>query len=160
MSLSAPRAASRTAAMALLREAGADRIPHSGRTLLDHLVGTADLLTSWGAPSRVELAGLVHSVYGTGSFGEAPLASADRDRVIAAVGAEAEHLADLFCHMDRPFLEDAVSGLSPLLSRDDWSALPASPQDLEDLTVLVRANQLEQEPHLPSTGGQTSPSRP
>jgi hypothetical protein len=141
-------AAPRAAAMALLREAGADRIPHSGRTLLDHLVGTADLLASWGAPLRVELAGLVHSVYGTGSFGEAPLAEADRDRVIAAVGAEAEHLADLFCLMDRPFLEDAVSGQSPLLSRDDWSPLPASHQDLHDLTLLVRANQLEQEPHL------------
>ena len=148
MSSPVPDMASRAAAMTLLREAGADRVPHSGRTLLDHLVGTADLLASWGAPPRVELAGLVHSVYGTGSFGEAPLAQADRDRVIAAVGPEAEHLADLFCRMDRPFLEDAVSGQSPLLSRDDWSPLPASPQDLEDLTLLVRANQQEQEPHL------------
>jgi hypothetical protein len=143
--------ADRGPALALLRGLGADEVRHSSRTLLDHLVGTADLLASWGAPPRVEIAGLLHSVYGTGSFGEAPLAGAsptERARVTDAVGKDVERLVHLYCRMDVPFLEDAVAGTSPLLDRDDWSALPADRDDLDALTLLVRANLAEQAPRL------------
>jgi len=140
--------ADRGPALALLLEAGAHEVRHSGSTLLDHLVGTADLLSSWGVPDHVELAGLMHSVYGTGSFGEAPLGLADRGRVAAAIGADAEHLVDLYCRMDVPFLDDAAAGRSPLLSREDWSELPATPGDLPELQLLVLANRLEQAARL------------
>lgn len=134
----------RTQALLLLDDLGASQVPHSGRSLLDHLLGTADVLASWGACPRVELAGLLHSVYGTGSFEDALLGWGDRHRVVTAVGQDVERLVYLYCRMDVPFLEDAVSGLSSLLSRDDWSALPATGQELENLVLLVRANRLEQ----------------
>jgi hypothetical protein len=43
----------------------ADRMPHSGRSLLDHLVGTRQLLVDGGARPPVCNAGLIHFVYGT-----------------------------------------------------------------------------------------------
>lgn len=41
-------------------------MPHAGgRSLLEHLIGTAELLGRWGQPDAIRRAALIHSVYGT-----------------------------------------------------------------------------------------------
>ena len=72
---------------------GADETGHSGRALLDHLIGTADHLQSWGAPPEIVLAGLFHSVYGTQSFLIQSVPFERRAEVAALIGAPAEELA-------------------------------------------------------------------
>jgi hypothetical protein len=81
---------------------GADTTAHSGRTLADHLQGTYDMLKKVNAPEHVCIAGAIHSIYGTNSFETATVDLAQRATVQEKYGTEAEHLAYLFCTIDRP----------------------------------------------------------
>jgi hypothetical protein len=91
-----------TDALNFLTESGASHLPHSGRTLQVHLLGTWHLLKSWGSSDTVCLGGLFHSVYGTNIFSKKCLAAADRPKLQSAIGRDAESLAWLFCNIDRP----------------------------------------------------------
>ena len=66
----------------------------SGRPFLAHLVGTASVLASVRAPIEVVTAGLLHSAYSHGEFGNYWRGpdQAKRTQVLAAVGAEVEAL--------------------------------------------------------------------
>jgi len=48
-----------------LRKASTEQMPHSEVGLLDHLLGTRQLLIEWEARPALCDAGLFHSVYGT-----------------------------------------------------------------------------------------------
>ena len=66
----------------------------SGRPFLAHLVGTASVLAWLRAPIAVVTAGLLHSAYSHGEFGNywRGMSTEKRERVRAAVGEEAEDL--------------------------------------------------------------------
>jgi len=66
---------------------------HSGRNLIDHLSGTADLLAQWNCDMDIVLAGLCHSVYGTDSYHTVTIDPSRRDEVRALIGERAEQLA-------------------------------------------------------------------
>jgi (p)ppGpp synthase/HD superfamily hydrolase len=57
---------------------------HSGKTLIDHLVGVHDILKEWDAPQYLQDAGLFHSVYGTAVFKHQ--STNDRDAVKKLIG--------------------------------------------------------------------------
>ena len=103
-----------TEAMALLKSSGAMQATHGERTLFGHLMGTHDLLKAWGNSEPVCLAGLFHSIYGTNAFERQCLATDQRHTLQAAIGAEAETLAWLFCKIDRP--RAIVTGIQQLRS--------------------------------------------
>jgi hypothetical protein len=130
--------------LALLRASGAHACSHSGRTLMDHLAGTYQMLKSWQAPEDVCLAGLFHSVYGTNAFHRQSLAFTERHKVRSLIGAEAEELAWIFCSVERPqaFL-DCVHG-SQLLSRHDQAQIHCTPDTLSKLLEIECANLIEQ----------------
>lgn len=119
----------------LLRQCGATRRSHSGRTLFDHLLGTYELLRRWGNPSTVCLGGLFHSIYGTNRFRHESLSEKERPRLRSLIGNEAEKLAWDFCHVDRPTAiiaairrsgDKSFSGTAPVFSGSDdpdWIAL-------------------------------------
>jgi hypothetical protein len=86
-----------------LREANTERMPHSDRGLLDHLLGTRQLLVDWGARPAVCDAGLFHSVYGTEHYKPKAIPLSMRAGVSQLIGDEAESLAWLFCLMRRDF---------------------------------------------------------
>jgi hypothetical protein len=81
--------------------AGAENLPHSGRPFLAHLMGTQEILVRWKAPASVCSAGLLHSVYSTEAYPRALVPIADRRRIEALVGREAERLVHLFSTLDR-----------------------------------------------------------
>jgi hypothetical protein len=89
------------AQLALLEELGARRRPHSGRTLLDHLQGTSDLLSAWGNPNDTCVAGFFHSVYGTRDYPFPSAELAQRRRIRDAIGEPAEEIVYLYCVTDR-----------------------------------------------------------
>ncbi len=93
----------------LLFRTGAANAPHSGRTLLDHLRGTHDLLTAWGAAEHVRTVGLFHSIYGTSIYQISLVSPYRRDCVRERIGADAEELVYLFSVAARP--EALVSAL-------------------------------------------------
>src|ERR1700732_2399818 len=59
----------------------------SGKTTIAHLVGTASILHDLHAPTAVVAAGLLHSAYMTGDFGDGDfrITRAKRDRVSSAI---------------------------------------------------------------------------
>jgi (p)ppGpp synthase/HD superfamily hydrolase len=66
----------------------------SGKPLLAHLVGTASVLVSLGAPVRLVAAAVLHAAYMFGEFGDGRRNSAPfkRSRIRAAAGPEVESL--------------------------------------------------------------------
>ena len=68
----------------MLVDEGAGENPHSGGTLLSHLLGTRDLLAEWRNPKQLRDAGLFHSIYGTEAY-KIQTVPLDRRRDIAAV---------------------------------------------------------------------------
>ena len=82
----------------LLHARGAQTLTHAGeRSLLDHLLGTAAIVRRWGQPEWLQHAALIHSVYGTDSYGEQLVPLTARSELAAAAGEQAERLAYLFC---------------------------------------------------------------
>jgi hypothetical protein len=131
-------------ALVLLQSCGAHTSSHSGRTLMDHLVGTYSLLKSWQAPEKVCLAGLFHSIYGTNAFHRQSLSESERPKVQASIGMEAEELAWLFCNVERPkaFLEAIQS--NQLISRYSQLPLACNAEILSHLLEIECANLIEQ----------------
>lgn len=82
-----------------LKAMGADEIPHSGRTLLEHLVGVFNILKDMDVAQHVQDAGLYHSIYGTAVFHHQT--TSDRGVVQGIIGEDAEHLVYLFCILGR-----------------------------------------------------------
>ena len=77
---------------------------HSGRTLLEHLLGTYNKLKEWNAPEYLQDAGLFHSVYGTASFKHQ--STNDRDTVRTLIGEQAEEIVFMFCSIEEPRIEN------------------------------------------------------
>lgn len=137
----------------LLRDLGAHLVPHSRRTLAEHLVGTYDLLQRWGNDDAVCLAGLCHSIYGTRVFNIQCADFSSRKMIQGVIGPRAEELAYLFCVADRdgffaaarserPVIHDAVSDTDVRIDRGT----------LASLLEIEAANIVE---HLPRRGRST-----
>ena len=132
--------------LVLLRSYHADSTEHSGRHLVDHLVGTYRLLESWGNRPQVCRAGMFHSIYGTNSF---PIRSAgfgERPAIRQAIGEEAERLAFLFCTIDRPIalLHALVYGESELADMVNGGKHRIAVGELSALLEIEVANLREQ----------------
>jgi Aspartyl/Asparaginyl beta-hydroxylase len=118
-----------------LQASGADGFAHArGRTLLDHLIGTRDILARWRQPEWVQRAALMHSVYGTDSYQRQLFGLAQRAELSAIAGERAEQLAYLFCTVPRQRLFD--EGAS--------HAAPLDRTEIDELIVLHMANLAEQ----------------
>ncbi len=123
-----------------LSNIGANQIQHSGRTLLDHLVGTYDLLKKWGCKPQVCLAGGLHSIYGTNAFKKVTVGAQHRPAVSKRFGEAAEKLAWLFCSLNRPKALDEAA----LIDRRTGTPLIISDEELQVLRLIEAANLLEQ----------------
>jgi hypothetical protein len=132
-------------ALDLLHRLHADETPHTGRSLIDHLTGTYQLLDSWGNSQPVCLAGLFHSIYGTNIFAFRSARLDQRREIRAAIGETAEHLAYLFCTSERPLalLQALLQPHLGLPDMTDGSPRTIEPQELSALLEIEVANFLE-----------------
>jgi hypothetical protein len=128
----------------LLQRSGADVAQHSQRRLLDHLVGTYQLLQNWGMEQHVCTAGLFHSIYGTNIYMHQSIAFSDRAQVQAAIGMQAEHLSWLFCSVERPQAFFSALEHGVLKNRIDGTDIACQGQVLRELLDIECANQIEQ----------------
>ena len=131
-----------------LRKANTEGMPHSDRALLDHLLGTRQLLVEWEARPALCDAGLFHSVYGTQHYELTAVPLTMRNEVQQLIGEEAESLAWLFCMMRRETLYENPGPAGELRVQhrltDKW--LPLTKTQFEDLWTLTIANTLEAYP--------------
>jgi hypothetical protein len=128
-----------------LREANTEGMPHSDRGLLDHLLGTRQLLVEWGARPALCDAGLFHSIYSTEHFEQTAVPLTSRDEVRQLIGQEAESLVWLFCMMRREtFFLDLGKNRSPSVQhRETGEQISLSGTQHQDLLTLLFANSLE-----------------
>lgn len=133
--------------LAYLRKLGAERQPHSGRTLYRHLLGTAQLLEQWGCSSTLCDVGLMHSVGGTRSFRWNPHAADVQADLSRLLDGEALRLIGLFSAARRgSALLDAWSSRRVVLRHGDTEEheVSLSRQDLRALILVECANLIEQ----------------
>ncbi len=93
-----------------LIELGIDKIPHSQKSYLGHLISVYRLMEAEGCAAEVCRAGMFHSIYGTEKFQGFKLPLASRAEVSRLIGERAEKLAYLNCAMDRPSFDEAALG--------------------------------------------------
>jgi hypothetical protein len=131
-----------------LRNANTEGMPHSDRGLLDHLIGTRQLLVEWDARPALSDAGLFHSVYGTEYYELQAVPLTMRNDVQQLIGDEAESLAWLFCMIRRESLLENPGPQGELRVQhrltDEW--LPLTRSQFQDLLTLTFANTLEAYP--------------
>jgi hypothetical protein len=140
-----------TDALALLDRLGASRMPHAGgRSLRDHLVGTAGLAEAWGFAPYLQGAALFHSVYGTAVYRRATAGAERREEIRAAIGADAERLAFVFGALDRPRFAAALAEMTApagvTLATRFGEVEAYAEQEVVDLVLLALANEIEQAP--------------
>ena len=122
-----------------LIEQGADSIPHSDRTLLEHLINVEKILRICQCSDSVCKAGLIHSVYGTEFF--TVVTTTDREAVKKIAGERAEYLAWIFCNAMRPFCWFTNLRI-PLR---DGTFIEIDKETRKDLQMIEGANLLEQQ---------------
>jgi (p)ppGpp synthase/HD superfamily hydrolase len=114
-----------------LLDNGVNDNDHGSRSLLDHLLGTAELLMEWECSNDVVYAGLCHSIYGTDSYHTVTIDPSKRDKVRELIGEKAETLAWEFGNRKNPRIVSFIENREI------------------DLVVIECANLIEQkvEPH-------------
>lgn len=129
----------------LLTAFGVNGRDHVQGELSKHLLATATLLESWGNAHFVCISGLLHAAYGTGGFEEAFLSLADRERLRARVGEQAEALIYFYCACDRAYTYPRIVRGSELPYRDRFTGLVSTPSDFQfrPFCELTLANELE-----------------
>ena len=138
---------SRQEKIGLLDTLSIQHVEHFGRPLKEHLVGTHDLLERWGCSEDLCLAGLFHSVYGTGTFKSVSLPADRRQSLRQLIGVYAESLVYVFCMSDRrKLLMDNQSAPYYWVSHLNHERTGLSYETLADLVELEVANYLEQLP--------------
>jgi hypothetical protein len=131
-------------AVELMISLGAEPIEHPGGTLLAHLRRVHDLTVAWAASRSVQLAALCHATYGTDGFRQSLLPVDERQRLRAAIGADAESLVYVYDACDRG-LTYAEIGRDPLPATDRFTGEIVGLQgaELVDFAVLTIANELD-----------------
>jgi len=108
---------------------------HSNRCLLDHFIGTYNLLSLWGNCETINVAGLFHSIYGVKSKYSKPERFNLREEVQSVIGIPSERLVYLFCSLERGrYLTPEFNGI------DVW--------EHKALIEIEAANIVEQAPYI------------
>ena len=128
---------------------GVERIAHTRKTYLGHLVAVYRLMESEGCSEELCRAGMFHSIYGTERFQGFTLPLERRGEIQALIGERAEHLAYLNCVMDRASLDRAIETNGEtyrIIDRERGEEVVLSRADLDDLCRVHLFDWLEQVP--------------
>lgn len=118
---------------------------HIDGSLIQHLIGTHDLLKQWNASLPLQDAGLYHAAYGTAGF-EANLVGTDqRDKIANIIGDEAEQIVYFYCACDRDYVWQQFPNAGDLIFRDRFTGNSYKPTDpqLRVFCELTAANELQ-----------------
>jgi hypothetical protein len=126
---------------------GIDKIDHTSKSYLAHLIGLYRDLQARGYPEDVCRAGMFHSIYGTELFQGFKLPVERRGDIRALIGERAERLAYLNCAMDRATFDRAVArGAGRYRFRDRLTGeeVELSRPDFDDLCRIHLYDWIEQ----------------
>src|SRR5207302_7664696 len=132
-----------------LVEVGIDKVAHTEKTYLGHLINVYRLMESRGCTEEVCRAGMFHSIYGTQQFQGFKLPLERRPELAALIGARAERLAYLNCAMERGSFDRALEqreGPYRFTDRITGEPVELSEADFADLCRVHLFDWLEQIP--------------
>ena len=128
---------------------GIEKIPHTKKNYLAHLIAVYRLMESQGCTEELCRAGMFHSIYGTELFQRFALPLERRPDVRALIGERAERLAYLNCAMDRASFDRALERAAepyPVLDRLTGQEVALSRDDFDGLCAVHLFDWLEQVP--------------
>jgi hypothetical protein len=132
-----------------LVELGIEKIEHSGKNYLAHLISVYRLMESEGCDDELCRAGMFHSIYGTEKFQGFKLPLQSRADVRRLIGERAEKLGYLNCAMDRPSFDlalDQASEAYRFVDRITKEPVELARTDFDDLCRVHLYDWLEQAP--------------
>lgn len=132
-----------------LVDLGIEKIAHTEKSYLAHLISVYNDLKAWGCEEDVCRGGMFHSIYGTEVFQGFTFPLESRDEVVQLIGPRAERLAYWNCAMDRQTFDDAIArGDAGFWIRDRITGerVDLSEQDSDDLCRVHLCDWLEQVP--------------
>ncbi|HZT78694.1 MAG TPA: hypothetical protein VFA26_00610 [Gemmataceae bacterium] len=128
---------------------GIERVGHTQRTYLAHLIAVYRLMEAHGCDAVLCRAGMFHSIYGTEQFQGFKLPPERRAEVRALIGERAERLAYLNCVMERASLDRCLEQDGEpyrVVDRLTREEVPLSRADFDDLCRVHLFDWLEQVP--------------
>lgn len=128
---------------------GSEKVAHTEKTYLGHLVNVYRLMEQEGCTEELCQAGMFHSIYGTEKFQTFALPLERRDEVRKLIGVRAEMLGYLNCAMDRATLDEAALGNGEtyrFIDRISKQPVELSRADFDDLCRVHLYDWLEQVP--------------
>lgn len=128
---------------------GIEKVAHTEKTYLGHLVNVYRLMQSEGCTEEVCQAGMFHSIYGTQKFQGFKLELHQRRDVRAMIGDRAEKLAYLNCAMQRETFDEAAEGNGEVYRFTDRitsEPVELNRADFDDLCRVHLYDWLEQVP--------------
>ena len=126
---------------------GIDKVPHSQKSYLAHLVNVYRLMEDEGCTPELCAAGMFHSIYGTEKFQGFKLELDQRDEVRRLIGDRAERLGYLNCAMDRASFDAAALGdgeTYEFIDRISQEKVILSRRDFDDLARVHLFDWFEQ----------------
>jgi hypothetical protein len=132
-----------------LVELGIDKVPHTEKSYLAHLVAVYRLMEAEGCDDELCRAGMFHSIYGTEKFQGFKLPLESRADVRRLIGERAEKLGYLNCAMDRPSFDLALDQAAEpyrFVDRITREPVELSRADFDDLCRVHLFDWLEQVP--------------
>ena len=120
-----------------LKSIGCDKELHSGTTLLEHLIGTRDIVRERGGSEYLQDACLFHSVYGTQKFDYQ--STSDREKVKSLIGEKAEELVYIFSMCPYPRV-NKINNMYRGQIQEDLLAMDEANEDEQLITSEVRLN--------------------
>lgn len=132
-----------------LVELGIEKVPHTEKTYLGHLINVYRVMQSEGCTEEVCQAGMFHSIYGTQKFQGFKLELHQRADVRALIGERAEKIAYLNCSMLRETFDEAALGNGEIyrfIDRVTGEPVELNRADFDDLCRVHLYDWLEQVP--------------
>ena len=132
-----------------LVDLGIEKVAHSQKSYLGHLVSLYRLMESEGCTEELCRAGMFHSIYGTEKFQGFKLELVDRPKVRDMIGERAEKLAYLNCAMDRATFDavlDQTGATYRFVDRITKEPVELSRADYDDLCRVHLYDWIEQVP--------------
>ena len=132
-----------------LRELGTEKVSHTEKNYLAHVIGVYNDMVAAGCTEEVCRAGMFHSIYGTELFQRFSLPLTRRSEVRALIGERAERLAYLNCAMDRSSFDQVLlrhEGPYRIEDRISGEQVEVSEEDFTDLCRIHLYDWLEQVP--------------
>jgi hypothetical protein len=127
---------------------GIEKIPHTKKNYLAHLIAVYRLMESQGCTEELCRAGMFHSIYGTERFRGFTLPEERRPEIRALIGERAERLAYWNCLMVRATLDRAAEAEAETctIKLRTGEEVPLSRADFDDLCRVHLFDWLEQVP--------------